>query len=168
MGRRGPRPLPTEHLKARGSALATKERQSREAKGPAGMPTCPSWLDADAKRMWRSLVPMLRAMRVLTKIDGNALARYCRTWSRWRKAEEFIDKNGEAYPLRDADGKVKYLQQWPQVAIAHKLALQLTRLEQEFGMSPSARSRIQAETPSTIDQSDPAWKYISPHLRVAK
>lgn len=166
MGRRGPRPLPTEELKARNSPLATKKRRAREAKGPEGAPTCPSWLDADAKRAWKQLVPMLDSMRVLTKIDGNALARYCRTWSRWRKAEAFIDEHGEMYPLKDESGRVKYMQQWPQVAISHKLALQLTRLEQEFGMTPSARSRIQVENPPPVD---PALdEFLSPHLRMAR
>ena len=47
------------------------------------------------------------------------------------------------YPIKNDAGKVKCFQQWPQVAIANKLAQQLTRLEQEFGMTPSARSRIQ-------------------------
>jgi len=82
-------------------------------------------------------------MGVLTRIDGNALSRYCRLWARWRKAEAFIDQRGDMYPLKDESGKVRCFQQWPQVAIAGKLALQLTRLEQEFGMTPSARARIQ-------------------------
>jgi len=30
-------------------------------------------------------------------------------------------------------------------AIANKLAIQLTRLEQEFGMTPSARTRIHVD-----------------------
>ena len=80
---------------------------------------------------------------MLTRVDGNALARYCRLWSRWRKVEAFLDQHGEVYPLKDEGGRVKYLQQWPQVAIAGKLAHLLTRLEQEFGMTPSARTRIQ-------------------------
>jgi len=140
----------------------------REPKGPAGDPTCPSWLDADAKRAWRQLVPMLRAMNVLTRIDGNALARYCRTWSRWRKAEAFIDEHGEMYPLKDESGRVKYMQQWPQVAISHKLAQQLTRLEQEFGMTPSARSRIQLDAPATVDSTNPAAKYVNPSGATSK
>lgn len=143
MGRRGPAPTPTEILKLRGSSLVTKRRQHLEAKGAAGKPRCPSWLDADAKAMWRQLIPQLETMGVLTRIDGNPLARYCRLWSRWRKAEAFIDKRGEMYPLKDDGGQVKYFQQWPQVAIAHKLAQQLIRLEAEFGMTPSARTRIQ-------------------------
>lgn len=144
MGKRGPKPTPTAVLKLRGSTLVSKRREATEVAGPAGTPDCPDWLDDDAKSAWDQVVPLLEGMGVLTRIDGNALARYCRTWSRWRKAEAFIQEKGEMYPLRDDDGKVKYFQQWPQVAIANKLAIQLTRLEQEFGMTPSARARLQA------------------------
>ena len=55
--------------------------------------------------------------------------------------------------IKDDRGKLKCLQQVPQVAIANKLAQALTRLEQEFGMTPSARSRINVQ-PAPIP-SDP-------------
>ena len=143
MGKRGPKPTPTAVLKLRGSTLVTKRRQTSEAQGPSGTPDRPDWLNDVAKATWDDLVPILEGMGVLTRADGNALARYCRLWSRWRKAEAFIDEKGDMFPLRGDDGKVKCFQQWPQVAIAHKLAQQLTRLEQEFGLTPSARARIQ-------------------------
>lgn len=38
------------------------------------------------------------------------------------------------------------------VATANKLAQQLTRLEQEFGMTPSARTRIQVVPPTSNDR----------------
>lgn len=117
----------------------------KEAKGPPGKPTCPKWLDADAKLAWKQLVPVLAEMGVLTRIDRNALIRYCRSWVRWRKAEMFIERKGEVYSLKDDKGNFKCVQQWPQVAIAHKLGLTLTRLEQEFGMTPAARTRIHVE-----------------------
>src|SRR5262245_40672243 len=120
MGRRGPAPTPTSILEIRGSTLVSKRRKRREAKGPAGSPKCPAWLDADAKAAWRQLVPMLEHMGVLTKIDGNALTRYCRYWSRWRKAEAFIEERGEMYPIKDETGRVRCFQQWPQVAVSHK------------------------------------------------
>ena len=111
---------------------------------------------------------MLESMRVLTKIDSNALARYCRTWSRWRKCEAFIEKNGVSYPLRDPDGKIRYLQTWPEVSICNKLAQQLTRLEQEFGLTPSARSRIQVSNPEPVAIDPKVAKFFLSHLRVAR
>jgi P27 family predicted phage terminase small subunit len=143
MGKREPKPTPTAVLKLRGSTLISKRRETAEVKGLYGTPECPDWLDAEAKAAWNQLVPMLVGMNVLTRVDANALARYCRLWSRWRKMEAFIEDKGEMYPLRGEDGGVKCFQQWPQVAIAHRLALQLVKLEQEFGLTPSARARIQ-------------------------
>ena len=110
-----------------------------------GKLSCPDWLDDEAKQAWRQLLPMLDQMGVLSRIDRNALARYCQLWSRWKKAELFIQKHGDTYPLKDERGNIRCLQQFPQVAIAHKLAGQLTRLEQEFGMTPSARTRINVD-----------------------
>ena len=149
MSKRGPKPTPTAVLKLRGSTLVSKRREAAEVKGPAGTPDRPEWLDDEARLAWDQVVPLLEGMGVLTRVDGNALARYCRLWSRWRKAESFIEEKGEMYPLRDDKGGVKCFMQWPQVAIAAKLAQQLTRLEQEFGMTPSARSRLQVQGPTS-------------------
>jgi phage terminase small subunit len=40
---------------------------------------------------------------------------------------------------------------FPQVATANKLGMLLTKLEQEFGMTPSARTRIEVPTQSEYD-----------------
>jgi P27 family predicted phage terminase small subunit len=82
-------------------------------------------------------------MRVLAAVDRNALARYCTLGSRWKAAELFLQKHGSVYTLKDEAGSVRCVQQFPQVAIAHRLALALSRLEAEFGMTPSGRARIQ-------------------------
>lgn len=161
MGRRGPAPTPTNVLKLRGSTLVTQRRLQNEVKGPTGNPECPDWLDEDGKAMWEKLVPQLSAMGILTKVDGNALGRYCRLWARWRKAEDFITERGEMYPLKDDQGNVKCFQQWPQVAIAHKLSQQLTKLEAEFGMTPSARARIQLNnSPATESRSHDKGRFF--------
>ncbi|MCH7871603.1 MAG: P27 family phage terminase small subunit [Planctomycetes bacterium] len=91
----------------------------------------------------------LDAVGILTIIDGNALARYCHLWARWRRAEDFIKEKGDIYPLKDADGNVKYWQQWPQVSIAHRLSQQLTKLKQEFCLTPASRPRITVVSPAT-------------------
>ena len=43
----------------------------------------------------------------------------------------------------DGNGRIKCMAQFPQVSIAHKLGMLLTRMEAEFGMTPSARTRIE-------------------------
>jgi P27 family predicted phage terminase small subunit len=116
-----------------------------EPKPKRGAPKCPSWLDAAAKKAWREIVPELDRIGVLTIVDRHILENYCRTWSRWRAAEDFISRHGEAFPIKDDAGKVKYIQQFPQVAITRHLLSALTKMQQELGLTPSARSRIHIE-----------------------
>ncbi|MEK6675784.1 MAG: phage terminase small subunit P27 family [Planctomycetota bacterium] len=162
MGRRGPAPTPTRILKIRGSTLVTRKREAGEVQGPCGIPDRPDWLDVDSQVAWDSFVPLLVQMGVLTRVDGKALARYCQLWASWRKAEEFIDKHGTVYPVKDDKGRTKCFMHWPQVSIALKLAPQLTRLEQEFGMTPSARARIQLDRSATPEISAAKRRYFFP------
>jgi P27 family predicted phage terminase small subunit len=94
-------------------------------------------------------------MGVLTLIDADALTNYCDTWSRWKKAVLFIQKNGDVYVQKDESGTVKYIQQLPQVAIARNLLAVLNRYQQEFGLTPAARSRLtiaeQDSTPGLVE-----------------
>lgn len=142
MGLRGPTPTPTEILKRRGSREVAK--RDREPRPEKGAPRCPAWLDKEAKAVWRQLVPQLEALGVVTKIDGNALARYCRLFVRWKQCDAFVRKYGESYIVKDEEGKqIKTCQQFPEVGIINRLGVQLLRLEQEFGLTPAARTRIQ-------------------------
>ena len=147
MGERGPAPTPTPILKMRGSWRA--KRNKRQPKSATGRPMCPQWIDARAKSAWKVLVPQLEAMQVLTKVDRNALTRYCQVFATWRHHQEFINKHGTVYPVKDAEGKPAGFKEFPQVAIAMKLADQLLRLEQQFGLTPAARARLQTATEET-------------------
>jgi len=138
MGKRGPKPTPTKTLENRGSWRA-KKREGEPilelvVQDPdTGELTCPTWLSKEAKRAWKELAPQLQEAGLLAIVDQNALARYCEIWVQWRKAMEFIDKNGQVY---EGPGGTR---PWPQVQIAHKGAAELSRLEQSFGLTPSAR-----------------------------
>lgn len=160
MGKRGSRPTPTRILELRGSKLVNKDRRKREVQGPDGLPGKPKWLDDMGQKAWDFLVPLLQQMGVVTRIEANALSRYCHLWSRWREAESFIVKHGLMYPLKDEAGQLKCFQPWPQVSIANKLTQQLTRLEQEFGMTPSARSRLMLATPVKQHAENSIMKYM--------
>lgn len=155
MGRRGPRPTPTKVLELRGSKRAKLNRG--EPKPGPGVPEAPSWLDDESRAVWEQLVPQLEEMAVLSKIDALALARYCVLWTQWVKATKFVQRHGPTYPLKDGNGRVKCFAQFPEVALMHKLSTALSRLEAEFGLTPSARTRINVPiTPGpAIDPKDP-------------
>lgn len=96
-------------------------------------------------------MPTLQGLGVLAETDGNAMARYCENFVRWRKAIKHIQQYGESYPLKDKNGTVKCFNPWPQVVSERNLAVSLLRLEQEFGLTPAARTRITVDVQETSD-----------------
>lgn len=143
MTRRGPAPTPEAKLRLAGSRRAGQCKNAPQPKQSDLQP--PEWINDDAKAVWAELAPKLKASGCMTELDENAITRYCVDWVRWKQAILFIEKHGETFPIKDDKGKLKYLQQLPQVAIASKLAQSLMRLDQEFGMTPSSRTRIGVE-----------------------
>lgn len=158
MGRRGPPPKPTA-LKVIAGNPGKKPLNQREPKPQQGTPHCPAWLSPEARKVWKRLVPQLRAMRVLTVVDADALAAYCHTYVRWRDAEEFLSNHGMVYPIRDDQNRVKCMQQFPQVAISRNLLLVLRAYQQEFGLTPASRSRIAIQ--DEPDRSNDAHRWLA-------
>ena len=142
MGRRGPPPKPTRLRVLQGNP-SKRPINENEPQPRKDTPRCPAWLSEEAKKVWRRIVPELRRMGILTVVDGDALAAYCQTYARWKAAEQFIQQHGEVYPIRDERGRMTYMQQFPQVTIARHNLHMLKSYQQEFGLTPSARSRIE-------------------------
>jgi phage terminase small subunit len=92
-------------------------------------PTCPMWLEKEARREWRKLAPELVRIGLLTAVDGPAFAAFCQTFARYQQAE----LAGDLAKIR--------------------VYLPLLRpLLTEFGLTPAARARL-AVTPAA--PSDP-------------
>ena len=119
-----------------------------EPKPKAIVPRCPSWLDDEAKREWERMSNRLDSLGLLTEVDGSAFAGYCQSYSRWKQAEEFVTKHG--FVIKTPSG---YLQQIPHVAIAQTYLKCMQKFCEEFGMTPSARSRLSGEDNSGEDDS---------------
>ena len=82
---------------------------------------------------------ILEQMGLLTEMDMAAFAGYCQAYARWKEAEEFITQHGTM--IRTPNG---YLQQVPQVSIAQTNLKIMLKFCEQFGLTPSARSRIAA------------------------
>jgi P27 family predicted phage terminase small subunit len=134
-----------------------------EAKAEPSLPSPPSHLSAEAKIEWARVASQLYLVGLLSEVDRATLAAYCQAYGRWVKAEQAITKMAErdeltgALMIKTSNGNAI---QNPLVGTANKAASDMVRYAVEFGMTPSARSRISAEAPNRSEQ-DPASKYLA-------
>jgi P27 family predicted phage terminase small subunit len=129
-GNKGKRPLP-----------------QYEPAPPPEMPSCPDFLSAYAREEWHRVAETLHKVGTLSQIDQSMLAAYCMAFAHWRHAEEDLermaqaDANTHAAVIRTKQGN---LIQNPLVGVANTARRDMQRLAAEFGLSPSARTQIDA------------------------
>ncbi len=152
MGQRGPKPLPSNVHRLRGnpSKKPTGELLD-DVRPPVEIPGCPSHLLPDARKEWRRITPLLKDLGLIAKIDMAALAVYCQAYGKWRQAELRIREMNERDPVK-LPGLIGvtpsgYEQMSVWLQISNRAVEQMHKFLAEFGMSPSARSRV---TPSDV------------------
>ena len=143
MARRGPPPQPTTLKLLRGNP-GKRSISSREPRPPVTCPWCPRWLSPEAKRIWKETVPVLKAMTF--RIQARELG---------------TSKLMAVITVRDEKGNVRCMQQFPQVAIARSLLQVVQSYQQEFGMTPSARTRVH-EIPGLVRDPEEE-RFFGPH-----
>ena len=139
MAQRGRKPKPTLIKQLEGNPGKRKLNEF-EPKPEKRAPKCPVWLDKEAKKEWRRTAKQLEKLGVLTEVDMAAFAGYCEAYARWKEAEEFISRHGTI--IKTPSG---YWQQVPQVSIAQTYLKIMIKFCEQFGLTPSSRSRIVAE-----------------------
>lgn len=132
----------------------------------------PAWLNEHATAEWRSIVPHLLRLGLLTQIDGAALAAYCVNRARWLAAEhevarrgEFIDELIDDEPDRSSKRGRKHVVlvrriENPAIRTADRAMKLMNRFGVEFGLTPSSRSRLSISH-NGDKPADPADKYFS-------
>lgn len=135
---RGRKPKPT-HLKVIEGNRGRRRLNENEPKPRPGRPPCPAWLQLEAKREWRRVVPELDRLGLLAVVDRASLAMYCQEWARYVDAQAQVDKYGSVLKAT-ASG---YVQPSPFVAIARQSLTACRTFAAEFGLTPSSRGRMQ-------------------------
>lgn len=140
MGKRGRKPLPKTLLARRGSWRGIDRPDDPEPE--TGLPEVRFHDESESKQVFDQLAEILDSMGLLYRTDGFPLERYCRMFVRWRRAEGFIERYGETTTWKDdKTGRVER-KAHPEVKIAANLSMALQKLEAEFGLTPSSRTRI--------------------------
>ena len=86
---------------------------------------------------------------VLTEIDRSAFAAYCQSYARWKEAQEHINSEGATYETENGMQRPN-----PWVAICNTEQRLMMQAASEFGLTPSARSRIMAASGVGKDDED--------------
>ena len=140
MGRRGPAPTPTKLLQLRGSWKG--DSRKGEPEPTLGEPSCPTWLDPEAKDEWRRVVPSMLAAGTLAYVDRAVLAGFCQSWADYHRAVKAVQNEGET-----AETPQGYPMKNPWVTIKNEAWARYNKAAGDLGLSASARTRIQTAPP---------------------
>lgn len=150
----GRKPKPIELKVIHGGRYKEQELRAKIPRPRRVLPRCPEYLTGEAAACWKRTANDLYDAGLLTSVDRDALALYCTAFARWRKAEDIVQKAHEVLKTkdeRDEEGnliKPGGMYQNPWFAVANRAHEQMTKLQAEFGMTPSSRTRVKIEKPA--------------------
>ena len=136
---RGRKPKPNAIKELSGSRWVNDGEPELTAKKP----TCPSWLEPQAKALWKRIVPGLYAANIVKYEHREALAAYCQAYARWREAEEKVSRSSQI--IINKEKGTLYRNPWLDAAQSAKR--DMLRIATEFGLTPSALARLKVDEP---------------------
>jgi len=158
---RGPKSKPTNIKLVTGTARSHRLNPN-EPKPEVATPKPPEHLTDAARAEWDRVVVDLVTLKILTDLDRAALAAYCQAYGRWSAAETALARMADKDAVTDGlivRTKSGNLIQNPLVGAANKAMADMVRYAAEFGLTPSARTRICAEGRDTA-MDDPAAEFL--------
>lgn len=148
MGKRGPQPKPTALKLVEGVRPSRVNQDEPQMPPLAGTPEPPEWLSEVAAAYWRDLAPQMVPTGVLTAADLHGFAVLCEAFDLHQRAAMILNGDGEEIVNQGERGKVRHVA----LTVLRDSAATIRSWSQEFGLTPSARSRISVPTPDRADQ----------------
>lgn len=102
------------------------------------LPPCPGFFDHVAAFEWQRVGPELVAKQLLTEVDLAAFSLYCLSVARVVECEKRLR---DGLTIMTPQG---FIQARPEVSIARQCGVEVRKFAQEFGLTPSARTRVRA------------------------
>jgi P27 family predicted phage terminase small subunit len=157
----GPIPQPTALRVLRGNPRK-RPLPPNEPEPERGLPSCPRRLSRIERAAWRRFGKLLCDMQVLTVADGPQLELLVTTYAEWRewdmacKARQRAD--GHTYKPAPSQRGREVTVAYPEFAHRAEAAKRLRALLADFGMNPSARSRVTKAPGGGGDEEGGGWK----------
>lgn len=152
MGRRGTYPKP-DFLKVLDGNPGKRAITKSDEKALVQHLAAPDWFDGELLEIWADVTRVLMHVRALTEGDKFPLQRYCELLLQYRQASRFMrdTSNGQiVYTVKgaaalDSDGKekpreIKSIRMLPHLKAMIEISNHLLKIENYFGLTPSARA----------------------------
>jgi P27 family predicted phage terminase small subunit len=110
---------------------------SREAQPKVKIPNMPDWLEPEAQKEWKILSSFLVKNKLVTEVDGHALATLCQAWATMVEAQKKMSEE-ELILIGANGGPVKN----PLLSIIKSQGEVVLKLLLQFGLTPAARAKI--------------------------
>ena len=141
MANSGGRPrTPTTQLKLHGTYRADR-RYENEPTSDSAVPPRPKFLKGEARREWDRITPILLKMRCISEADMAMIAAYCLEWGRYVALAKKVSRVEDMVCVTANGNEILSPFYIAQIAALKNFQ----KLASEFGLSPSARTRIKTE-----------------------
>lgn len=104
-------------------------------------------LPPEARKLWREVVPKLERLGVVTEVDGPALLLMCLHYAMAVRAARTLKDAG--ITVRDTNGVER---KHPALQILRDNSSAWRQYAEQFGLTPSARSRLNIPEPEDADE----------------
>lgn len=148
----GRHPVPTAIKIARGNP-GQRPINTDEPVPPAADLTPPDTLSEVGVEKWTELTALLTRMGVFTQADRSAIERYCLIHEQWMVVAKHVREHGMTQITQTG-----YSQLTAEGSLFKSLPADLLKIEQQFGMTPAARSSLKVADAAA--PADPLEAYI--------
>ena len=145
----GRKKIPTELKKARGTLRKSRELDTpMEVDKISKLPSTPKWLSEIGKEQFELVVKQLNDLDMLYKVDLKLIEAYANSIALHIEAEQSLRTHGRIMVYKDDEGNPKHSQIVPMQTISKQSLESALKIAQNFGLTPSARTKISAPVKS--------------------
>ena len=141
-----------KHKKGKGHVAKELARQEKMNEYPKlDVDKVPSNLDYFGKQQWKVIVPLLNQLPI-AEHDRNLVESWCILYSKRRKLQRELDKNGEVITTYNEDGTVKNIRKNPAFEMLLATVKEMRMIASQLGLTVS--SRLSMVEPDTEEEQD--------------
>jgi len=129
------------------------DRDGNKLELPSSMPILPDYISKSAQSYYLATASKLVKMNLINDVDETALVLLAEAYDDYRKAKDYIDEHGDTYSVTNQAGEILW-KMHPKARIMSESWLRVKKMLSEFGLTPSARAKLNAVEDQVITLDD--------------